>query len=285
MENPNPNPIPGTEQAPVENQQQQPNAFDELRTKKGFKDNDSFAKSYTEMESTHGRTQNAFNSAKQQVETNSQGAYTLDEKGTISLTDKGQQMQYQQQQLGNYQQQQPGQYAQPAAEPIYDPYTNQPITDPVAAQLARMPLGQREVTIFTAMAEQREKQNQASYANETEMLNSPEAKGFEGDVKKVMMQLPLAHRANKQVWQQTLLQVKGAKYDDAMKNANQQGVDNFLNKTSNQSLPQASASSASSGSSLSPAMEQQYQLYQRNQPGTFKNREEFAKYSNPTASR
>ena len=82
-------------------QNQQPvSIFEDLRGKKGFKDNDAFAKSYTEIEQSYAKTHNAFNSAKQNVEALSQGNYTLDEKGTTILTEKGQQAQ-QQQQYGN----------------------------------------------------------------------------------------------------------------------------------------------------------------------------------------
>src|SRR3990167_8078285 len=79
---------------------QQANVFEDLRGKKGFKDNDAFAKSYTEIEQSYAKTHNAFNSAKQNIEALSQGNYTLDEKGTTILTEKGQQAQ-QQQQYGN----------------------------------------------------------------------------------------------------------------------------------------------------------------------------------------
>src|SRR3990167_1153244 len=91
---------------------QQASIFEDLRGKKGFKDNDAFAKSYTEIEQSYAKTHNAFNSAKQNIEALSQGNYTLDEKGTTILTEKGQQVQQQQQQQQQQQHGNQQQYGQ-----------------------------------------------------------------------------------------------------------------------------------------------------------------------------
>lgn len=277
----------GTQQ---QGQQQQTNTFDDLRGKKGFKDNEAFAKSYTEIESSYGRTQNALNSAKQGVETQSQGNYTLDDKGGVILTEKGQQSQQQQGQGGYGQQgqngqqgyQQQGNYQQ---EPVYDPYTNQIIQDPVALQLARLPLGQREAFMFNAMSDQREKQQISAFQHETEILSSEGAKGFEQDIKKVMMAMPLAQRSDKKAWDNAVLQVKGARYDNDKQNWGQQANDNLLNKMGNQGLPAGSQSSGGSGSQLPQQLETQYQWYEKNRPGFFKDRAEFMKFTTPTGGK
>jgi len=276
MENPNPTPQGG--QAPEAGQ---PNAFDELRTKKGFKDNDSFAKSYTEVEQSYGRTQNALNTAKQNLETQSQGMYTLDDKGGMVLTEKGQQYQQQQQ----YQPQQPN-YQQPAQEEIYDPYSGKPITDPATRQfLMQYGPGQREAVLFNAMAEQREVQQRSAFQHETEVLSTEAAKGFEQDVKKVIMQLPLAQRADKKSWENALLQVKGARYDQDKQNWGQQANTDLLNKMGNQGLPQGGGQKGSSGVQLPSDLEQQYQWYERNRPGFFKSKEEFMQYTSPSGGK
>jgi len=274
MDNPNPTPQGG--QVPVE--PQQPNPLEELKTKKGWKDEGAVAKSYTDLESTYGKTQNALNSAKQNLETQSQGMYSLDEKGGMVLTEKGQQ--YQQQQ-----QYQPQGQPQQQQDDIYDPYSGKAITDPATRQfLMQYGPGQREAVLFNAMADQREKQQTASFQNETEILGKDEAKGFEQDVKKVMMSLPVSQRANKEEWNRALLQVKGARYDQDKNNWSQQANDDLLNKMGNQGVP-AAGGTQGGGSSLPQGLEQQYQWYAKNRPGLFKSKEEFAKYTTPTGGK
>jgi len=279
MENQNPNPQGGSSapaQPPVQS------VFDELKTKKGIKDPEHLAKIYTDLEKGYGEKQNAYNSAKQNLETQTQGLYTLDDKGTMVLTDKGKQHQQYQQQFG--QQSNQGQYGQQQDTSMYDPYTGQPITDPIALKLAQLPFGQREMFLINAVAEQREKQQIASFQNETEILSGEEAKGFEQDVKKVMMSLPLQQRADKEAWKRALLQVKGARYDTDKQNWGQQANDNLLNKMGNQGLPPA-GQSGGGGSQLPPDLEYQYQQYEKNRPGFFKNREEFLKFNSPTGGK
>ena len=283
MENPNPTPQGG--QAPEEQNQEEQNqasAYQELKAKKGFKDDDSVAKSYNEVEQSYGRTQNAFNTARQNIEAQSQGNYTLDDKGAMVPTEQGKQAQ-QNQQYGNQQNNQ--QYQQ--QDPVFDPYTGKEVTDPVALQLARLPLGQREAYLFNAMAEQREQQQSSAYSHETEILSSESAKGFEQDVKKVMMQMPLTQRSDKGNWERALLQVKGARYDTDKSNWGQQANEGLLNKMGNQGLPQGSPG-GSKGSSLPAHIEAQYQQYHKAGLLTkynIKNREEFVKYTNPSGSR
>lgn len=251
--------------------------YQDLAAKKGWKDTDAAAKSYTEIESTYGKTQNAFNQAKQNLESQSQGMYTLDEKGSLVQTDIGKNAQANQQL-------QPGQPGAYDTAPMYDPYTNQPITDPTQLQLAKMPLGYREAMIFNAMAEQRENLSRSAFQNENEILARDDVKGFEKDIRTVMMQLPLQERGKKETWEKTILQVKGARYDQDKKSFQEQGVDNFLNKSQVQPLP-ASAGSPKSGASLPPDLEKQFRMYESQRPGLFKDRADFIAHTQPTGGR
>jgi len=266
------NPADGAAQAGGQAQPaQQPSIYKDLQTKKGFKDEEALAKSYVEAEQSLGKHQNITNKVKQQLEN---AGYTVDDEGNIKQA--GQPAGYP---PTGYPQ---GGYGQPA-ETVYDPYTGQAITDPIALQLARMPVGQREMFIFTALREQERKQESASFQADQEVLSKPEAKGFEDDVRKVMQQLPLQQRTNKQSWEDALLRVKGMRYDTAMKNAGQQGVDQFLNKEGIQT-PEG-AVGAAGGAGLNTDQEQTYQWYAKNRPGLFKDRKHFASMTSPTGGR
>lgn len=260
---PGQSPEGGAGQAPVK-------PIDTFVQKKGIKSLDDIPKMYEDTEASLHRTTQKIQALKQQVEQNSQGSMTIDDNGNLI------------QSPGFQPQSQPG-YQQPyqptQAEPVYDPYTGQVISDPIALQLARMPLGQREAFLFNAFQDQREKQQQASYQAENEILTAPEAKGFEGDVRQIMNALPLQMRADKKNWQEALLRAKGVKFDEMRKQASQEGVDNFLNKQGIQGLPEAPG--ASGGTRLSPDQETSFKWYQENQPGMFKDRAHFQKaYSN-----
>ncbi len=251
-----------------------PSKFEELKQKKGFKSEEDLAKSYEEVEKSKSRFETIHGKTKQQLE--SQG-FTIDDNGDIKPMGGVPQAQPQYPQQG-----QP--YQQPIPqETVYDPYTGQQITDPIALQLAKMPVGMREAYIFNAMQEQREKQSTLSYQAEAETLSKSEAKGFEDDVKEVMRQLPLAQRANKKSWEDALLRVKGMKYDEALKNAQQQGVDNFINKEGNQ-LPSGSGGSGA-GVALTPDQEQTFAYYQKHMPGTFKDSAHFLRNTRPDGGR
>ena len=247
----------------------QPSIYKDLQTKKGFKSEEDLAKSYIEAEQALGRHQNIANKVKEQLEN---AGYILDEEGNIKPSGQptGQPSGYPPQ-------------TQPPQETIYDPYTGQPITDPIALQLARLPVGQREAFIFNAMQDQRERQQGLVFEAEQEILSKPEAKGFENDIRKVMQALPLAQRANKKEWEKALLQVKGARYDLDKKNWAQQGVEGFINKEEIQQP--VSVGGTGSGTALTQDQEQSYQWYQKNQPGMFKDRAHFAKALTPTGGR
>jgi len=248
-------------------QQQQPSAYQDLKQKKGFKSDDDVAKSYTEAEGELSRRGTVLDSVKQQLEA---GGYEMDEKGQIKQKAAEGYPPHQQQQQ---QQQQ---------EPVYDPYTGVPITDPITLQLLKLPPGQREAFIFNAMADQREKQSSSAFTNDQEILSRPEAKGFESDVRKVVMQMPLAQRADKKTWEDALLRVKGARYDTDKKNFGQTGVEEFINKEGAQ-LPagQGGGAGADGGVRLTKEQEDQFQFYSKNHPGMFKNRAHFASRLNP----
>jgi hypothetical protein len=253
--------LPAGGGAPVEPQGTPPPApstYKDLQTKKGFKTEEDLAKSYVEAEQTLGRKQAAIDKVKQQLE--SQG-YTLNDDGTISQVQ------------GGFQQQ--PQYPQQPQETVYDPYTGQAITDPIALQLAKLPVGQREAVVFNAMLEQREKQQRDSYQAEAEVLSKPEAKGFEDDVKKVMMQLPVAQRADKKNWEDALLRVKGMQYDQMAKNMGQEAVHQFLNKENIQNIPGTGAGSG--GVSTTDEEESAWKYYQERNPGLFKDKAHFLK--------
>jgi len=274
----NPNPEPAPEPSPEPAPEPQPSAFDELMAKKGFKSNDDVAKSYQEAESTLNRTQNVFNTTKQQLEA---AGYTVDEKGNITAAPQGQptvQPQPTQQPYQQPYQQMPQGYQQPQVDPVYDPYTGNMLTDPVDIQLAQLPPSQRIGAVVNLMTEQREQQSRQAFDAEQEVLNKPEAKGFEDDVRRVMTQVPLANRTKKESWEDALLKVKGMKYDDALKSAGQQGVEEFLNKDQHQQIP-AGQGQTTGSVQLSPEEEKSYQWYAQNQPGMFKDRKHFAQRS------
>lgn len=261
----------------------QPSVYTDLKTKKGWKSDDDVAHSYMESEKELSRRQTKLDNAKKQLE--AQGV-TLDEQGNIvSLGAGGMhpgqgQPPYQPPQ-GGYPNQggggyPPSQYPPQQGQEIYDPYTGQVLTNPLDVQLAGLPLSQRMGVVVNAMMEQREKHQGAAFANEQEIINTPEAKGFEDDLRKVMMSVPLADRANKEKWKDALLRVKGARYEQDKKNWGQQSVDMHINKANAQNLPGAGAGGAGAGGvQLSPQQESAYQMYARNHPGMFKDRADF----------
>jgi hypothetical protein len=133
------------------------------------------------------------------------------------------------------------------------------------------------------MLDQREKLQASTYQAEAEVLSKPEAKGFEDDVKKVMQNLPLPQRANKQAWEDALLRVKGMRYDQAIKSAGQQGVEEFINKGS---LHVPSGQGGEGGAaSLNAEQEQIYRYYQQNHPGMFKDKASFLRATQPNGGR
>lgn len=267
---PEPTPTPEPTQEPTPEPEPTPGAFDSFVQKKGFKDNDAIAKSYEEIEASYHRNTNTMNSVKQQLES---AGYAMDDKGVITQTGQP-----------AYQQlQQPYQSGQGQPEPIYDPYTGQQITNPLDAQLAAMPLSQRMGVVYNAMADQREKQTAASFAAEQKVLNTPEAKGFEQDVRNVMMQVPLANRSTDDAWEKALFEVKGRRYDSDRKNWGKQGVDDFINKEGAQGLPGAGGGGVSV--KLTPEQEKTYKWYQDTRPEMFKDKAHFLKACSPTGGR
>lgn len=259
--------------------QPQPSVFNDLKQKKGFKSEEDLAKAYEEAEKAKSRFENTHGKIKQQLES---AGYTVDENGDIKPVGQPQgQPVYPSHSQPVYPQGQPGVY--PPQEPVYDPYTGQMITDPIQLQLARMPVGQREAFVVNAILQQREQQQAASFQAEAEVLSKPEAKGFEEDVKQVMRSLPLQHRADKKAWEDALLRVKGARYDQALKNAGQQGVESYLNKEGLQ-VP-AGVGSQEGNVSLTPEQEQTYRYYQQHMPGTFKDKAHFLKATRPDGGR
>ena len=271
---------PAGSAAPAGNQPPQPTPYEEVMKAKNFKSNDDFAKSYREAETELGRTKNVVNTVKTQVEQQSQGSLTVDDKGNV-IPRPGYVAPQGQPHYG-----QPNQpYQAPDDEVIYDPYTGKQITDPLQLQLAKMPTGQREAFIFNAMLEHRDQLQTQSFGIENEILGSAEAKGFEEDVKKEVAAVPLQYRANKKTWEDALLRVKGRKFDEMRKNAAAQGVNDFLNTQSNQGLPPAGG--GGSGSPLSPEMETSFQEYRRRFPNSkaANDRNVFLQYTKPDAGR
>lgn len=278
MENLPPTPVPGAGSAPSGNvpagAPATPTKFQQLKEKKGFKSEEDLAGSYESLEQEHSRKTTVIDKTKKQLEA---AGYTLNEDGTITPNAPGQPA-YQQD--SGYQ---PAGY-QPQGEAVYDPYTGQVLSDPIAIQLARMPLGQREAFLFNAMQDQREKQQSASYQADAEILSKPEARGFEEDVRKAMLQKPLALRADKKEWHRTLLEIKGSRYDTDSKNWRAQGAEDFINKEGIQGLG-GQSNTDTSGVQLSPEQEQQYRFYQKTRPGTFQNRQEFLNAISPSYGR
>lgn len=249
--------------------------YEELKGKKGFKDDDSFAKSYTEMESVHGKTQNAFNKVKEQIETQSQGQATLNEKGEVVKRD-GTPFEPTTPTTPTY----PAASTTPTApaegEEVYDEYTGRYVTDPIEKQLIKFPPYQRQAMIANAVYEQNEKMRQQSFGHEQAVINSPEAKGFEDDLRKVMNQLPIAQRANKKEWERGLLQVKGARYDQDKQNWGQKGVDQFINTQGAQGT-EGAGGGGGGGVKLTDEQEKIYKVYETDRPGMFKDRAHFLK--------
>lgn len=278
-----PNPaggLPAGGGAPAQPQGTPPPAIDAMETlkqKKGWKSNDEVVKFAEEAEKSFSREQNRTNKVKQQLE----GAgYTIDDEGNVKPISQPAGI------PGYPPQGQPGGYppqGQPPVEVVYDPYTGQPITDPIALQLIRLPPGHREAVVFNALLEQREKQQTAGYQVEAEVLSKPEAKGFENDVKAVMQQLPLAQRADKKQWEDALLRVKGMRYDQAVKNAGGQAIEGFINKEGIQ-VPVGTGGEGG-GVTLDAEQEQIYRYYQQNHPGMFKDKVHFLRATLPAGGR
>ena len=263
--NSEPEPNPEPEPVPVQSD------FDKLLADKGLKSPDEMASLYRKNESEYNRHKNIFETSKKQLE---QHGYTYDEQGNVIQIQADVQQSNQQ----PYQQQQP--YNQQQTDPIYDPYTGQQLTNPIDIQLAQMSPSQRMGVYFNVLTEEREKQQRDAYVAENEVLSNSSAKGFEDDVRKVMMQIPLANRAKKGFWQDALLRVKGQRYDDAIKNAGADGVQQFINKENIQSIPGSGGKEGTA--KLSSDQEQSFQYYQKNHPGMFKDRAHFMKRLQPT---
>ena len=271
-QNPNQSGQPGTGGQAAPQQQtppQQTSLFNDLKQKKGFKSEEDLAKSYVDVETAYNKHQNITSKVKQQLEA---AGYQLDDQGNIIQPQQpyGQPTQPQFQQPGGYQ------------DVVYDPLTNQPITDPVALQMIKqgIPYYQQQIMLTNALLEQREKQSGEAYQAEQEFLTKPEVKGFEDDVKKVMMALPLIRRSKKEEWNDALLRVKGARYEVDRKNWAEQGVNQFINANQAQSIP--GSPGQNSGTQLNQEQEQTYQWYAKNQPGLFKDRAHFLKANSPT---
>ena len=276
MDNLDPNtPVPGAGVAPAApaGAPAAPSKYETLAQKKGFKSQEDLAGSYENLEQEHSRKTNIVDKAKKQLEA---AGYTLNDDGTIEQA--GQPAGAPAYPPQGYPQ------GQPQGEVIYDPYTGQQITDPVALQLARMPLGQREYVVANAIAEQRERQQSAAYQADSEILTKPEAKGFEDDVRKAMLQKPLALRADKNEWSRTLYEIKGKRYDTDSKNWRSQGAEDFINKEGIQGVG-GQPNVDTSGVQLSTEQEQQYRSYQKMQPGVFKTRAEFLQAVSPSYGR
>lgn len=283
MDNPNPQTPPGQGAAPAEGQTPPAAApqskFEALKAKKGFQTPEDLAASYESLEPELGRTKNVLDKTRKQLES---AGYTIDEDGTVKPMGQPQ---------GQPQGQQPYQAGQqpghpPQADPLYDPINGGAINDPVILQMARSGMNtfQIQAAIANAMIEQRDKFQSQSYQADAEVTAKPEAKGFEDDLRKEMMKKPLAQRADKAIWEQTLYHVKGQRYDTDMKNASSIGVDAFLNKTGNQGLP-TTGSTDTTGVRLTPDQENQYRWYAQNRPGQFKDRKQFAEALSPSGGR
>ena len=256
--------------------------FQELATKKGLGSPDDLAKIYIDGEKEMGRRQSVIDSVKTQLEA---GGYEMDNTGKIQKKpDQGGQFQQpypqqgQQGQQQYYPQQQQQTYdaygnpinAQPQQDQIFD-LNGMPITNQLDRQLAMMPVSQRTAYVTNALMDQREKQQTSSFKNEQDVLNTPEAKGFEADVRNVMMQVPLAQRADKKMWDDALLRVKGMRYEQAMKNAGQDGVNQFLNKDQIQGAGgQGAGQGGAGGAQMTQTQRDGYKYYQLNYPGMFK---------------
>jgi len=253
----------------------QPSVYEELRTKKGFKTEEELAKIYVDAEKSLGKHQNITTKVKQQLQA---AGYTIDDEGNVVASapvDSG---------FPGV----PGVPGTPGApatpgEPIYDPYTGAQITDPIAIQLARMPVGHREAFIVNAILNQRDTQQESSIQAEVDILSKPEAKDFADDVKSVMQRLPLAQRADKKAWEDALLKVKGMRYDEALKNAGKEGVTSYLNKAGNQTP--AGGGGGGGAVALSSEQEQTYSYYQKNYPTMFKDKAHFLRATRPDGGR
>ena len=239
-----------------------------MATKKGFKSQDDFAKNYTELEADRSRKDQALSQLKQQVETQSGGANTIDEKGNVIST-------------GQQPQGQP--YGQPQGQPygqqqeVWDEHQQKYVTDPTEAYFAKnnIPMYQRQAMIAQAVISQNEQLQRKSFENDNAVLSAPEAKGFENDVRTYMQSQPANVRANKQSWEVALKIIKGSRFDELKKNMGQEAVDKFLNKASVQGVPPAGGGSAGAGVKLSDDQERTFQWYKANQPTMFKDRKEF----------
>lgn len=279
-------------EVPGQGQGQAPATPDNLQSfmaKKGFASNDDVVKAYESAEAEMHRKQNAFSTAKKQLE--SQG-FTLNDNGEIAPLGQatpgaGQPYpQYEQpynpyawQQQQQFQPQPPppsnyGQWQQPYGVPQvpFDPYSGEPITHPAAQQLARLPLGVREATVFNAMADQRDQLQAKAFQAENEMMKK--AAGFETELRQAMMALPLAQRADPRNWETEFLKIKGSKYDEHIKTAAQQGINTFINKSGFQTP--AAGGTGGAEPALSQDQEQAYRWYQQNYPQMFRDKKHFA---------
>lgn len=266
-------PATETAQAPVvETPKPSQPAWNEDPSLSKFKSPDDLAKSYKEVESSYSRTQNAFKTAKEQVESQTKGAMTMDDKGNLI-------------QNTTYQVPATDTPAGGAYDTVYDPYTGQAITNPIDLQLSKLPLHQRIGFVTQAVIQQNQKWENDSFQAESETLTSPEAKGFEEDVRKVMRTLQPQVRANKEAWKQALLQVKGARYDSDIRNKGTQAVDEFVEKAGVQNIGGGAATAPSGGGGLPPDQEKVYQYWKKADPGRFKDRAEFTRFSSPGAGR
>ena len=267
----------------------QPSVYDDLAAKKGIKNQDEFAGIYVENEKEMSRRANVIDNAKKQLEA---AGYEMDDTGKIvqKAAQPGAGQPAAQPQIDpntGYPVQQPaggGHYQQPG-EPIYDPYTGLQITNPLDIALAGMPVSQRMAVVTNAIMDQREKNSREANTAADKVLSAPEAKGFEEDVRKVMLQLPLQQRSSEQAWSDALLRVKGMRYDQMKLNAGQQGVDEFINKGNAQPFTGGQApSGGAGGAKLSPDQEKQFQFYKTNHPNMFKDRAHFAKRLSATGA-
>lgn len=269
--NPNPEQQGGAAPAQVINgipapqPQGQLSKFDELKQKKGFKDNDSIAKSYEEVEVSFGKVNSKLDNIKKNLET--QG-YTVDDNGNI--------VQLNQNQQGQQNFNQPG--AEQNFDTVYDPYTNQPISPQLLA-IARLPFGQREMAFAQFALDQREQMAVKADEVAEEVLSKIEDKTLVSEVKKIVSKIPMQYRVNKQVWEDAILKAKGTRYDREKELWQKQGEEGLINKLNLGSIPSAAVDSSSGQLRATPEEISTFKQYQQNQPGMFKDLNEFIQYS------
>lgn len=230
---------------------QQGQAYKDLATKKGFKSEDDFAKSYESLETTHRQKESVWNKNKELL---AQYGVQMDEAGNI---------------IPDQSQGQPQQGAPVAGQDPFAPINEQFFINPTQVAMG----------LTQQMIQQWEKDSaKANQTKEDFFKANEEAAGFRAEIEALAMSRPVGDRTKADTWQNALLVVKGRHYNDAVRVAKEEALRHLQETGAVVSAGGAPPSGASGGQTqTTPALEAEWNQY-RTAGGRIADKAEWMKY-------